>query len=192
MNLANRLTMSRLVLTFVLMGFLFAQGLTAKIIAFALFLAACLTDFLDGWVARRRGETTDFGKIMDPVADKILLLGVFVAFVEMQLIPAWMVVVIAVREFLITGIRLFAVRRGAVLAAESAGKHKTVSQMAAIFFLLIFLIFRESASRRMVWSGRVEDDFRAAILFLMGVTVVLTLYSGYRFLWQNRKLIKSL
>lgn len=192
MNLPNRLTLSRLVLTFVLMGFLFAHGLTAKIIAFVLFLAACLTDFLDGWVARRRGETTDFGKIMDPVADKILVLGVFIAFVEMQLIPAWMVIIVAVREFLITGIRLFAVRRGTVLAAESAGKHKTVSQMAAIFFLLIFLIFRESALRQMFWNERVEDDFRAAILFLMGVTVALTFYSGYRFLWQNRKLIKSL
>src|SRR5512135_1783965 len=117
------------------MGFLFVSGWLAKTVVLLFFILACATDFLDGWIARARHQVTDFGKIMDPVADKVLVLGVFLSFVQMQLVPAWMVIVIIIRELLITGMRFLAIRKGRVLAAESAGKHKTVSQMIAIFFI---------------------------------------------------------
>ena len=185
MNLSNRLTLSRIVLTFLMMSLLFISGVAAKVLALFVFLAACATDFLDGWFARKRNEISDFGKIMDPVADKILTLGAFLAFVELQLVYSWMVVIIVIREFLITSMRLFAMRRGLVLAAESAGKHKTVSQMVTIFFILVFLVIRESA-------GQFEEGFKKGILLLMTVTVVLTLSSGFSYLWQNRKFIRSL
>lgn len=184
MNLSNKLTISRIGMTFLLMWFIFMPFLMAKIAALVLFFLACLTDFLDGWIARRRGEVSDFGKIMDPVADKILVLGIFLSFVELQLIPAWMVVVVIIREIVITGMRFFAMRRGVVLAAESAGKHKTVFQMVTIFFLLLFLIISE-------FSG-FKESYRVAILSLMSVTVMLTLYSGISYVWHNRTLIKSL
>lgn len=192
MNLSNKLTISRIVMTFFLTVFLFQPGLLAKAVALALFLAACITDFLDGWLARTRGEITDFGKIMDPVADKVLVLGVFLSFVQLQLIPAWMVIVIVIRESLVTGLRLFVARRGAVLAAESAGKHKTASQMLAIFFILIFLILRESAVHFSFWSEEFQRGFQALVLVSMGLALVLTLYSGFSFLWANRKLIRNL
>ncbi|MBI5873742.1 MAG: CDP-diacylglycerol--glycerol-3-phosphate 3-phosphatidyltransferase [Candidatus Omnitrophica bacterium] len=192
MNLSNKLTLARIGMTFVLMGFLFQPGLLAKSIAFLLFVLACVTDFLDGWFARNRGQITDFGKIMDPVADKILVLGVFLSFVQLQLIPAWMVIVIIIREFLITGFRLFVARRGAVLAAENAGKHKTVSQMATIFFILIFIILRESAVYFSFWSLEFQYGFQAMVLILMSIAVILTVTSGFSFFWHNRKLIRSL
>ena len=185
MNLSNKLTLSRIAMTFVMMAFLFGSGVSSKAAALLIFLLACLTDFLDGWVARRRNEISDFGKIMDPVADKILIIGAFLSFVELQLIPAWMVIVVIIREFLITSLRLFAVKKGMVLAAENAGKHKTVSQMVTVFFILLFLVIRETVPK-------LQDGFKAGILFLMSVTVILTILSGLTYLWQNKKLIRSL
>ena len=192
MNLSNKLTLARIVMTFVLMAYLFAPGFVAKIVAFVIFILACITDFLDGWLARRNNQITDFGKIMDPVADKVLILGVFLSFVQLQLVPAWMVVVMIVRESLVTGFRLSVARRGAVLAAENAGKHKTVSQMVTIFFILIFLILREGAVRFSFWNEDFQSSFQSLVLLLMSVAVVLTLYSGLLFLWQNRKLVHTL
>lgn len=192
MNLSNKLTLSRIVMTFLLMVFLFQNGLWAKLAALVIFILACATDFLDGRIARMRNEITDLGKIMDPVADKILVLGVFLMLVQLQLIGAWMVVIIIIRESLITGFRLFVARRGAVLAAESAGKHKTVSQMATIFLILIFLVLRESAVVFSFWNQKLENCFQALILVLMSIVVILTLTSGFSFFWQNRKLVRSL
>lgn len=192
MTVSNRLTLSRIGMTFLLMWFLFIPGVAAKIMALLVFILACFTDFLDGWLARKRREVSDFGKIMDPLADKILVLAVFLSFVELRIVPAWMVMLIIVREFLITGIRLFSIRKGTVMAAESAGKHKTVSQMVTIFFILVFIIMRESVAGPIQGNAVVHDWFRVNILLLMSITVVLTLYSGLTFVWQNRKLIKSL
>ncbi len=192
MNLSNKLTLSRIGLTFLMMAFIFLDGVIPKICAFVIFLLACFTDFLDGWIARKRSEISDFGKIMDPVADKVLVLGAFLSFVQLQLIPAWMVVLVIIREFLITGMRLFAIRKGVVLAAEAAGKHKTVSQMVTIFSILIFLVIRESAVSFSFWDERFQSGFRYVILVLMSITVIFTLYSGWSYLWQNRKFIRSL
>lgn len=192
MNISNQLTLSRVVLTFVMMAFIFTEGVLAKSIALAIFLLACLTDFLDGWIARRYKKTSDFGKIMDPVADKILILGTYLSFVQLQLIPAWMVIVIFIREFLITSVRFFAIHKGTVLAAENAGKHKTVSQMITAFFILVFIVVQEAMSRASFWNEAFQKNFKLGILFLMAVTVILTIFSGLSFLWHNRKLIRSL
>jgi CDP-diacylglycerol--glycerol-3-phosphate 3-phosphatidyltransferase len=192
MNLPNQLTLSRIVMTFLIMALLFASGAAAKALALVFFLLACFTDYLDGRIARARGLVSDFGKIMDPLADKILVLGVFLAFVELQLVAAWMVVLIMGREFLITGLRLFAVRRGRVLAAETAGKHKTVSQMVTILLTMIFILLRDLGLAGETWGYRREVLFRQAITVCMAVTVVLTLASGSWYLWKNRRLIRSL
>lgn len=184
MNLANKLTVSRIGMTFLLIWFLFVPTFCAKAAAFVLFLLACLTDFLDGWIARRRGEISDFGKIMDPVADKILVLGIFLSCVELQLIPAWMVIIIVIREVVITGMRFLAIRRGVVLAAENAGKHKTVSQMATIFLILLFLMIGEFTGFKAV--------YRVIILSFMSIAVLFTLYSGFSYIRHNKELLKSL
>ena len=158
MNLPNKLTVSRIVLTFIFMFFVFSRGIAAKYLALFTFGLACLTDFLDGYIARKRKLENDFGRLMDPIADKILILAAFLAFVEMKIVPAWMVIVIIFRELLITGLRINAARRGKVFSASLAGKHKTVSQMVAIISILIFLIIRESAKG--LWGPLWELWFR--------------------------------
>jgi len=192
MNLANRLTMLRILLTFVFMVVLSWQGLWAKIAALIIFTLAALSDLFDGMIAHRRNMVTDFGRLMDPIADKILVLAAFAAFLQLQLIEAWMFVIIVSREILITSLRLFALNKGKVLSAARAGKHKTVSQMAVIFYILGFIVVKESVMTFSTWNPVWEDFFRKSINIMMLLTVGLTLYSGLSYLWENRKIITRL
>ncbi len=189
MNIANKLTVSRIVLTFVFMFFLFCHGLWAKIASLVIFLIAALSDFLDGMIAHRRNMVTDFGRLMDPIADKILVLAALAAFVQMQIIEGWMLVIIVAREILITSLRLFALNKGKVLSATKVGKHKTVSQMLVIFSILGFIVTKEVMLTYYTWNPSWEKAFRQGIYVLMIVTVTLTLYSGLSYLWENRKVI---
>lgn len=189
MNIANKLTITRIVLTFVFMFFLFCQGMGAKVAALVTFLLAALTDFLDGMLAQKRNMVTDFGRLMDPIADKILVLAAFAAFVQMQLIEAWMYVIIIAREILITSLRLFALNKGKVLSATRSGKHKTFSQMLVIFSILGFIVAKEVMLVYFTWNPDWEQMFRHGISILMLLTVTLTLYSGLSYLWKNRAII---
>ncbi len=183
MNLANKLTVSRIGLAGVFILLLFISGAAAKFMALAVFLVACITDYYDGLIARRSNNVTDFGKLMDPIADKILILGGFLAFVEMKIIPAWMVMVIIARELIITGIRVLALSKKKVLAAEIAGKHKTVSQIVAIISILIFLIIRDSG-----FAFRHIDYYKNGVYVLMLITVTMTLVSGISYMLRNKDL----
>ncbi len=189
MNLPNQLTLLRIGLSFLLIVCLLAPGFGAKLAAAIVFTVASLTDLWDGRLARARGVVTDFGVLMDPIADKVLVLSAFLAFVQLNLVPAWMVVLIASREFFVTGLRLFALGRGHVLPAEAAGKHKTVSQIVAIGLILLFLLARECGmAQGSSWVAKGEQG----IWWLMLITVALTLTSGISFLWRHRKLILNL
>ncbi len=192
MNIANRLTLLRIILTFVFMFFLFCHGLWAKVLSLAIFIFAALSDFFDGRIAHKKNMVTDFGKLMDPIADKILVLAAFTAFVQMQLIDAWMFVIIVSREILITSLRLFALNKGKVLSASKTGKHKTISQMVAIFYILGFIVLKEVMLAFFTWNPAWENFFRNSIYILMLLTVGLTLYSGFHYLWENRKIITRL
>ena len=161
--------------------FLFVRGVGAKFLALAVFLIACITDYYDGFIARKRNIITDFGKLMDPIADKILILGGFLAFVEMKIIPAWMVIVIIVRELVITGIMLLALSQKKVLSAETAGKHKTVSQIVAVLSILIFLIIRDSG-----FISSYIDIYHRGVYVLMLITVAMTFISGVSFMLKNK------
>ena len=189
MNIANRLTILRILLTFVFMFFLFCHGLWAKALSLAIFIFAALSDFFDGMIAHKKNMVTDFGRLMDPIADKILILAAFAAFVQMQLIEAWMFVIIVSREILITSLRLFALNKGKVLSATRVGKHKTLSQMLVIFSILGFIVLREVKLTYFTWDPNGEKLFRQGIYILMLVTIGLTLYSGLSYLWENRKII---
>jgi len=187
-NIANKLTVSRILLTFVFMFFLFSKGLTCKVLALAVFIIASSTDFLDGFLAKRRNEVSDFGKFMDPIADKVLTLSAFLAFVEMKLIPAWIVVIIVFREFVITGLRLIALAKGKVIEAEAVGKHKTISQMVSIYVILFFIIFRESSiSVFGFWNESMEYLLKQIIFYMMVITALLTIVSGASCLVKNKK-----
>lgn len=190
MNLPNKLTCLRILLTFVFMFFLFLRGVASKYIALSVFLVASVTDFYDGHIARKTNQVTDFGKLMDPIADKILALAAFLAFVELKLVPAWMVVLIISRELIITGVRIVAVANGKVLAADSAGKHKTVSQMISILAILAYLAFRETAKNYFTFfTPALENRFEGLIFYIVLVTVILTLISGICYLWRNRYIL---
>ncbi|MFH1868522.1 MAG: CDP-diacylglycerol--glycerol-3-phosphate 3-phosphatidyltransferase [Candidatus Omnitrophota bacterium] len=188
MNLPNKLTLSRIGLTFVFMFFLFTRWEYGKITALVVFAIASFTDLIDGKIAKERGLITDFGKFMDPIADKVLLLAAFLAFVEMKLIPAWCVVIIIFREFIILGLRVLGIIKGHIVAASRAGKHKTVSQVVTVFFILIYLVVRQHYSDSSFWSSSVEVFSRNAIFGLMLLTVMLTLISGASYLKRNKRL----
>src|SRR5512141_456786 len=136
MNVPNKLTISRFALTVVFLLVFFAAFPFSDTIALALFIAAGLTDYFDGKIARRDKLITNFGILMDPLADKILTCSAFIAFVDRNLMPAWMVVIIVARELAITGMRLLAASKNVVLAAEGFGKHKTISQIVTIVAVL--------------------------------------------------------
>jgi len=169
------------------MLFLFSHGVISKCLALCVFLAASFTDFLDGYIAKKNNMVTMFGKLMDPIADKILVLSALMAFVEMKLIPAWMVVIIIFREVTITGLRITALTQGKVLAAENGGKHKMVSQVLSIFVILLFLVFREGGSNVFnFWNISTEKAYKDIILVLMTITTLLTLISGISYLIKNK------
>lgn len=191
MNLPNKLTVSRFALTGLFLAVIFARFPGNETVALALFTAAGITDALDGRIARSRGLITNFGILMDPLADKILTCSAFIAFVELRQIEAWMVVIIVGRELAITGLRLLAASKNVVLAAEGFGKHKTISQIVAIVAVLVLLSYQQ-------WGVFGPAVFGWAIAgkpwigwftpFSQWVAVALTVLSGSIYLWRNRQL----
>lgn len=188
MNLPNRLTIARIVLTFAFVFFAFQSGVTPRIIAVAVFLLASLTDFFDGYYAKKHNLISDFGKLMDPLADKFLILTAFFIFTVMHLVQGWMFALILAREVGVTLVRLRAMRRGKVLAAEGAGKIKTVLQILTILTILLFMIFTEM-NLSGHWSALLGQFHQRVIVPLMFAVVAITLFSGGSFLWNNRRSI---
>jgi CDP-diacylglycerol---glycerol-3-phosphate 3-phosphatidyltransferase len=185
MNLPNKLTVARLALTAAFLAVFFAQIPLANTLALVLFSMAGLTDYFDGKIARRDKLITNFGILMDPLADKILTCSAFIAFVERELIPAWMVVIIVARELAITGLRLLAASKQVVLAAEGYGKHKTISQIVAIAAVLTLVSFPEwGAWGQAIFAWWVPEFTELA----KWATVILTFASGAMYLWRNRRL----
>ncbi|MCI6732121.1 MAG: CDP-diacylglycerol--glycerol-3-phosphate 3-phosphatidyltransferase [Lachnospiraceae bacterium] len=138
MNLPNKLTMARVILIpfFVLFLLVPIAGDYSKYIALVIFIIASLTDLLDGKIARKYNLVTNFGKFMDPLADKLLVCSALICFIELDLLPAWIVLIIIAREFIISGFRLVASDNGVVIAASYWGKFKTTSQMIMIILLI--------------------------------------------------------
>src|SRR5258708_33488960 len=137
MNLPNKLTVARFVLTIAFLAVMYSRVKYHETVALALFIAGGVSDFLDGYFARKHRLVTNFGILMDPLADKIMVCSAFIAFVGLKWMPAWMVVVIVARELAITGLRLLAASKNVVLASECYGKHKTISQIVAIISILV-------------------------------------------------------
>ncbi len=134
LNLPTRITVSRIFLV----PYVMVVILTKKEhVGIFVFLAACLTDFLDGYLARKRNQETTLGKLLDPIADKLLMSAAFISLVEVGVAPAWMVVIVVGREFAVTGLRSIAISQGIAIAASPWGKYKTVSQVVAVVLLLL-------------------------------------------------------
>ncbi len=191
MNLPNKLTVSRFALTALFLWALFSPIPFNNTLALFFFCMAGFTDFLDGYIARRRGLVTNFGILMDPLADKIMTCSAFIAFVESSHlkpnapveVAAWMVVIIVARELAITGLRMLAASKSIVLAAEKFGKHKTISQIVAIIALLVV----DASAEWPAWLQRVFQGWGPVFSEIaLWVTVVLTASSGVLYLWRNR------
>ena len=182
MNLPNCLTVFRIILTFFFIYFLQKPGFNAKYVATGIFAVASFTDWLDGFIARRYKLITDFGKIMDPIADKFLTLSAFVVFSLLGIIPFWMTLLIAVREIGLTLLRFKAMGEGKVLAAESLGKYKTVCQMLTIIVILYILILPPMPDTH---DSINHQDL--VISVLMWITLGITVISGISNISQNRR-----
>lgn len=177
MNIANTITSIRILLIPIFMFFLLNYNISySKLIAAAIFIIAAITDSLDGYIARSKKIVTNFGKFLDPLADKLLITAALVGLVELRKISSWIAMIIIGREFIVTGLRMVAAAEGIVISANIWGKLKTISQIIAIVLLLIdnypFRFLNFPFDRVALW-----------------VAVVLTIYSGFDYIWVNWKVI---
>jgi CDP-diacylglycerol---glycerol-3-phosphate 3-phosphatidyltransferase len=141
LNLPNAITAGRMAMIPVILWFTYYESRRASFIAALLFAVTAATDFLDGWVARRRGLETVIGKFLDPLADKLVVMSTLVMLVHLGRVAAWVVIVIMAREFIISGLRTIAMSEGIVIAAGQEGKHKTIFQLIGITFLLLHYVY---------------------------------------------------
>ncbi len=167
MNTANKLTMLRVILIPVFLIVLYIGFEGSRCVALAIFALASLTDFADGHIARSRGQITDFGKCMDPLADKVLVFAALLWFTQQGLVPAWATLIVIIREFAVTALRLVAVNRDRVIAAGISGKIKTAATMVCI--MLMFLPIP-----------------KIMVYICIGVIIAVTLYSGIEYFVKNR------
>ena len=170
MTTANKLTLCRVVMIPIFLVLLYVDFTGHLWAALAVFILASVTDFIDGYVARHYHQITDFGKFMDPLADKLLVMSAMAWFVEVAWMPAWAFFVVIARELAVTGLRLVAVEQGRVIAAAKSGKVKTACTMVGIFLMLIF----PNATLRLV---------------CVAVILVTTIYSGIEYFVKNKDVL---
>ena len=173
MNLPNRLTVARMVLIPVMVALMYPNTPVCNTLATIVFALAAFTDFLDGYIARKNHLVTNFGKFMDPLADKLLVISALICMIEVDLVSSWMVIIIVARELTVSILRAIAAADGKVIAASGGGKLKTISQMIAIPLLLL------------------GAQFGSNILLSIGnitilIATLLTLYSGWEYLYKNK------
>ena len=197
MNLANKLTIFRMILVpiMVIIPFL---GINSEILGIPLtyiiidmiFIIASITDKLDGYIARSRNQVTTFGKFLDPIADKILVLAAMIMLVEFGKLPAWIPVIVLAREFIVSGYRLIAVEKGGkVVAASVWGKLKTVTQMIAII-----LAFVDVNTFGKCFSGELTGFsfiLNLIVTIMMIIQTIATIFSGYEYLKEGKDLLKD-
>lgn len=177
MNLPNKITIFRVIMIPIFLVFLLIPGIpNGKYIAAAIFIIAALTDFLDGYLARKYHLITNFGKFMDPLADKLLVCSALICFVQLELLPAWIVIIIISREFIISGFRLVASDNGVVIAASWWGKIKTNVQMIMSVLLMFHLDFYA---------------FHVLEQVFIYLSVILTVVSLIDYMYKNKSILKD-
>lgn len=195
MTTANKITMVRILMIPFFIYFALQYDKTSLIIALVLFCLASVTDFLDGYIARKYNQVTDFGKFVDPLADKLLVTAALLIFIEKGIFPAWMVFIVLAREFIITSLRNVAAAKGKVLAASWTGKVKTCVQIAGIiidFFVLIIISNRDI--NELLSSQFVPNDGLNPILvtnIVAWVVTLVTIYAGIDYMVKNWDLVKD-
>jgi len=190
MSLPNVITLSRIPLMFVIVGLMYGSWPGAATLAFVLFIGAAVGDWYDGYLARRRGLVSNFGKLMDAMADKIMVMGVVIALVDKHELPVALALITLCREFLVTGMRMVAASKGVVVAADSGGKTKTVTQLIALGFFLGAPMVAQDGSR--LFHGDAAGFVGLVVQLGLVVFVAgtaLSVWSGYRYISQNSRLV---
>ncbi len=176
MNLPNKLTIMRIVLIpFFVVSFLVSY--ISNWVALAIFVAAGLTDLLDGAIARKRGIVTDFGKLMDPLADKLMLMAALICFTSANILHPAVTILIIAREMFVTGFRTLAVSKGKVIAADFWGKFKTISQDVTIIVILIW---------QSIGNGTLADVLGIVSYWCIWIMTILTIVSAINYCWKNK------
>ncbi len=199
MNLPNKLSLARVAMIPLMVVLMLPNTALCNYLAAAVFALAAFTDFLDGHIARSRHIVTDFGKFIDPVADKLLTLSAFIMLVQCGLMPAWVVVVILARELSVDGLRMVAATKGRVIAAGKLGKVKTVSQIVLILWLMVTrqpvvtsLMF-DAASQVVVVAESPASSGPYLVSSLLTLwTIVITLWSGVEYFTKNGGMLKEM
>ncbi|MFW2488303.1 CDP-diacylglycerol--glycerol-3-phosphate 3-phosphatidyltransferase [Clostridium chromiireducens] len=192
MNLANKLTLIRIFLVPVFLVFIAVKDIPyGSFIATFIFILASLTDKLDGYIARSRNQITNFGKFMDPLADKLLVTAALISLVELQVVPGWAAVVIIAREFAVSGLRSIAATQGRVIAASWWGKIKTVIQIIAIILLLLKVNIHDARLLKIfvIDNYYLKGFFKFAPMIMLMIAVVVTLLSGYDYFKKNKEAV---
>ena len=185
MNLPNKLTLFRIILIpFYIFFSITSVVQNTYFFAFIIFLLASFTDFLDGYIARKNNIITDFGKLMDPLADKMLVISALIIFASQGVVSSIAVIIIILRDFIVNSIRLLAASEGKVIAADIYGKIKTVVQMVAIVMILIYQMLEEKVDILILNSVKIYADV------LVWVAVILTLISAVNYLAKNWQFFK--
>jgi CDP-diacylglycerol--glycerol-3-phosphate 3-phosphatidyltransferase len=193
MSFPNKLTVLRIALTPVLVFLLSREGLAYRYTSFAVFLLASLTDWYDGYAARKFGRVTEWGKFLDPLADKVLVLTMFFIFMSLGLVKGWMVAVITARDVVITGLRSYAELKRQPIVTSMSAKWKTVSQMTAIYVILIYLVAEAhvlASGAGPAWLTWLQE--RGAIDKMMFVVTFLTLATGIQYMFENWRHVRGL
>jgi CDP-diacylglycerol---glycerol-3-phosphate 3-phosphatidyltransferase len=191
MNLPNKLTVSRFLLTIAFVAAIYSPIRFHETLSLALFVIASITDYYDGMIARRDKLITNFGILMDPLVDKILVCSAFIAFVGRGWLPAWMAVIIVARELAVTGLRLLAASKNMVLSAEALGKHKTTMQIIAIISTLVRGSYTQWGDWSIAFFSFPIGGVAWVHLFTIAaqwLAVFMTLLSGASYMWRNRLL----
>ncbi|NLA96318.1 MAG: CDP-diacylglycerol--glycerol-3-phosphate 3-phosphatidyltransferase [Clostridiaceae bacterium] len=203
MNIANKLTLSRIIMIPFILFFLlplpycetcafsgFIVSAPGRVIAFVLFVLAAMTDLLDGMLARKQGLVSNFGKLVDPIADKLLVLSVFTAFVQLGRISTFVIVLIAAREFIVTGIRVISIEQGQIIAASWFGKIKTIFQIITLGALMFEPIIVQWFDPSLPFLGY-GQPWTIPGDVLVAITLLLTVFSGLGYWLKNREFLSD-
>ncbi|MFB0527335.1 MAG: CDP-diacylglycerol--glycerol-3-phosphate 3-phosphatidyltransferase [bacterium] len=202
MTLANKLTMGRIIVIPFFILFMFIGNIYTRVAALLIFILAAISDVYDGIIARHREEVTNFGKFIDPLADKLIVSAALISFVQLRelSIPAWMVILVISREFIITGLRSVAASRGTIIPASLSGKFKTTSQMVVIITILMILIVNAVLENYwhttplelqtfLGWKRVLGYILGRAPYWLMLLVTILTVISGFNYIFKNKHIL---
>ena len=196
-KLPNRITLFRIVLVMFFIPALLADTMMWSYVALLVFSIASISDFFDGYIARKYNVISNFGKVMDPLADKILVTAALMCFVQLKIVPVWMVIIIISREFLISGMRILAAQEGKIIVASNWGKAKTITQIIAIIAILVLITVFHTLNHFDIHVEKAEIfGIQAKVMLmkilpyiLMFIATSTALISGMEYLFKNKKII---